>query len=711
MPFIEGQAFDQPLYHEAVGKGMFRGLLVLDRWMLWPFITDLVDDPGPHFMTPRYYQVIADARPFPSVKFHHSRCLRFGGLELPYWQRMAENYWDASVIERLYDRLVAFDSATTGAAQLVYRAYLRTLKVDDLRAAIAHGGTMMQGLTQQIAFMSTMQSIEGITLLDKTDEFDTHTYSFAGLSDALTQFGQQLSGAIGIPLVRLFGQSPAGLNSTGESDFRNYYDNVLALQENRLRDQVHLVLDLIYRHLFGEGLPQGFNFKFRPLWQLSGSEKAQAASTITDAVCKAVEQGIISPRIALKELRQSGSTTGVWTNISDADITAADPNPPPPPGQEGAGMPGAEGGLGGQPPALGGPGGETGPDIGGAGGDPIGAEEGPVPGSPEDDAVATDPHQTARERAAAAVRGTTPEHIEARQQAGAIVGGEKASDDTSDPFGATRTAAAAAIRGTTPEHDKARARAAATVQGTTPEHKKARQDAVEALHGGVGELGKPGVVEAEPNGRDGPAHFQVARAHAAAVVAGESRETAKDKLRAMGFVHDTLAIREVGGLVCKIETAKGQRRLGVWGNVEMPADYGFISGTSSAEGGREQMDCFVGEQPDSTKVWVIEQLEPATGLFDEHKVMLGFPDRQTALNAYTSAFNDGQGKNRIGKVYEMSIPTLKQMLVSWPYDTGKHGGQAADEFNAMGRYMRPPGEEPYEPTAPETYTEKQEKGG
>jgi len=81
-------------------------------------------------------------------------------------------------------------------------------------------GRMYEALIKQIELIRLYQSNEGMTLMDAKDKFEAHQFSFAGLPDVLLQFGQQISGAIGIPLVRLFGQSPAGLNSTGESDTR-----------------------------------------------------------------------------------------------------------------------------------------------------------------------------------------------------------------------------------------------------------------------------------------------------------------------------------------------------------------------------------------------------------------------------------------------------------------------------------------------------------
>ncbi len=120
---------------------------------------------------------------------------------------MTENEWGMSVVERIWDRLTAFDSATVGAAQLVYKAHLRTYKVEKLRELIALGGPAFEALLKNIDLIRQFQSNEGMTLMDAKDTFETHQYSFSGLDDILSQFAEQISGAVGIPLVRLFGQS------------------------------------------------------------------------------------------------------------------------------------------------------------------------------------------------------------------------------------------------------------------------------------------------------------------------------------------------------------------------------------------------------------------------------------------------------------------------------------------------------------------------
>ena len=329
---IDGQDPSTPLNLDTVSKGQFRGLKVYDRWQLQPADNVFIDS-GRDVGLPAYYTVIANlvTGELSNVKLHHSRVIRFIGVQLPLMQAMTEMFWGESVIERLYDRLIAFDTATAGAANLIQKAHLRTVQIDGLREVLAAGGQAEDNLLTMFHHMRMLQTNEGITLLDKNDQFATYQYSYTGLPEMILQFGQQVSGCLGIPLVRLFGQSPAGLNSTGESDLRMYYDNVAAQQESRLREGLNRVLRVMYRSLFGAAPPANYDFDFVPLWQTSAKEKADIAKTVTETVGAAFEAGIIDHGTAMKELKQVSEATGVFTNIDDDAITEAENAPPPMP--------------------------------------------------------------------------------------------------------------------------------------------------------------------------------------------------------------------------------------------------------------------------------------------------------------------------------------------------------------------------------------------
>lgn len=117
------------------------------------------------------------------------------------------------------------------------------------------------------------------------------------------------------------------------------------------------------------------------------------------------------------------------------------------------------------------------------------------------------------------------------------------------------------------------------------------------------------------------------------------------------------------GLDISIENPKGSERSGTnkdgkeWRSV-MPAHYGYFKRSIGADG--DHIDCYLGENENSKRVYVIDQKDDSTGKFDEHKIMLNYGDRDEAEKAYRSAFSDK--KNRIMKVTRMTIPEFKDWL-------------------------------------------------
>lgn len=332
---VDGQNPATPLRIETVADNQFRGLLVLDRWMLDPSMGDLVTTLGPDFGMPKFYRINASAPAMPRLTVHHSRCIRLSGIELPYWQRVQENMWGMSILERLYDRMLAFDSASQGAAQLVYKSFLRTLSVAGFRDLVSGGGKMLEGFLKQMAFMGRYQSNEGVTLVDAEDKMEySGATGFTGLSDVLQQFGQQISGALQIPLVRLFGQSPGGMGSNGDSEIRTYYDGVNQEQKRDLLVPVTKIYRMIGQSL-GINLDEGFSIAFKSLWQLTESEKAEYAGKVASMVSDVEGAQIIDRATALKELRQASHVSGIFTNVDDEQIEEAENEPDVPPIEEG----------------------------------------------------------------------------------------------------------------------------------------------------------------------------------------------------------------------------------------------------------------------------------------------------------------------------------------------------------------------------------------
>lgn len=119
------------------------------------------------------------------------------------------------------------------------------------------------------------------------------------------------------------------------------------------------------------------------------------------------------------------------------------------------------------------------------------------------------------------------------------------------------------------------------------------------------------------------------------------------------------------GLDISIENPRGSTRRGVspdgtpW-SVTMPAHYGYVRRTEGADG--DHVDVYLGTAPSSPFVWVVDQIDPDSGRFDEHKAFLGFPHREAVVECYDRAFNDDSGPARRRAITCLTVDEFKQWL-------------------------------------------------
>lgn len=124
-----------------------------------------------------------------------------------------------------------------------------------------------------------------------------------------------------------------------------------------------------------------------------------------------------------------------------------------------------------------------------------------------------------------------------------------------------------------------------------------------------------------------------------------------------------------GGYDFTVETPKGVTRSGKdeqgkpW-SVTMHDSYGYILGKIGVDG--DHIDMFINDAADldtfDGNVCVVDQVNPETGEFDEHKVMYGYPDEAAATKAYLS--NYSKGWKGLGKVTSVPKATFDKWLES-----------------------------------------------
>ena len=293
----------EPLDPDSILPGDFRGLLVRDRVDgVEPSLEIETDLDDPDFGYPRYYDFQTEE--LGSLRVHHSRVLRFTGRDLPRSQEAAESYWGASELEHIYEELQKRSATSANIAQLVFQANVTTLKMSDFGEVLAMGTeNQRRQVLAAIEEQNRMRTSFGLQLLSAGDTYENHPYSFSGLSEVYEAFMMDMAGAAGIPATRLFGRSPEGMNATGESDLKNYYELIGQMQERHLRPALEKLLPVMMISCLGVA-PERTEIRFPSLMTTSPREEAEIRARNTDTLVRAVQAGLLTPEEGRERLME-----------------------------------------------------------------------------------------------------------------------------------------------------------------------------------------------------------------------------------------------------------------------------------------------------------------------------------------------------------------------------------------------------------------------
>jgi phage-related protein (TIGR01555 family) len=303
---IDGQDPKDPLDLKTVTKGRLKNLWVFDKTQIFPTGTTIGG-------MPEFYR-LREAQ----TTIHASRLVRFEGSMTPYLARVRNNYWHDSELQHVFTALRDFDGAAENVAAMFYEA-----KIDVIKTALtklldkkAEGKAALE-LRYQEALLG--KGVHKTLFIDKGEEYAQKTIAFGGIHDVLEDFVVFACGAAKIPMVKLFGQSAPGMNSTGDTDLRLYYDHVAAEAEWQMMPPLEKLYEIIMRDALGV-MPEGFELCANPLWQISAKDQAtidyQRAQA--DQIYKNI--GAASPRLIARENKKRGT---LYTTMDDADVEAA----------------------------------------------------------------------------------------------------------------------------------------------------------------------------------------------------------------------------------------------------------------------------------------------------------------------------------------------------------------------------------------------------
>lgn len=319
---VDGQEdLSQPLRWETVRS--FDWLTTLEPTEVSP-VYYYTDPRSPQFGQAAVYQLnpmapgparaegnrVPDPIP-PMTYIHESRLLVFDGIRVSRRQMgAASGGWGDSVLTRVWPTLRDFNDCYSAAGVLVQDFAQAVFKIKGLAELLALNSDEV--VKTRMRAVNLSRSTARAILLDAEEEFDRKQTPVSGLPELLDRFQTRLAAAADMPLTLLMGMSPGGLNATGASDIRFFYDRVRAKQEQKLRPALEKITRLIM--LANGGEPENWSIQFKPLWQPTEAEQVQSRQAQATIDNTYIAAGVLTPEEVAKN-RFAGDTYSFDTKI------------------------------------------------------------------------------------------------------------------------------------------------------------------------------------------------------------------------------------------------------------------------------------------------------------------------------------------------------------------------------------------------------------
>lgn len=307
----DGLSPSEPLRIESARE--LRGVRVVDRYELWrseyyaagETTLDRVGEAKNYWLAPHstggaelFY--LGDVTGM--TLLHESRIIPMVGFAVPPARREERDGWGQPVLERYLDKLQAVTGAERAVGHLMHEWRIAILAIKGLRDIVRAPDGSTKLAERMVAF-NTAKRIAGLAVIDADgEEFSQQGAPVTGLAELYDRLCQALSGISGIPVTKLWGQSPSGLSTDDESGRTSWYDLVESHQRNRYRRPLRRICEIL--RATGQAdvdADARFRVEFEPLHTPTEKEGAEARKLQAETDDLYFDMGVVSA----DEIRQS----------------------------------------------------------------------------------------------------------------------------------------------------------------------------------------------------------------------------------------------------------------------------------------------------------------------------------------------------------------------------------------------------------------------
>lgn len=306
IPVSEKLRLDAPFTpNDFRADGLVR-FVVLDAYELTTLddATIISDITSPHFRMPESFSYGGQDISIENVIPVH-------GAEVPnqhYTDAMnVRKFWGMSKMYYYKEPVLNAHAMFSAVNSMMASNNVDVMKVPGLYDGIAACGSpteqaeMNSAMQARGALFARFKSMFNLAMIDNEETMERIKYDFSGIPQLLGEAVTACAGASDIPMTRLAGISPGGLNATGQSDLENYYNNIAATANEDLTP----IYDAIDRYMtlsvFGE--ERELEYKINSPHVMSEMQQAELDAKNVETVTKVDALSIVPDFVVLKKLQ------------------------------------------------------------------------------------------------------------------------------------------------------------------------------------------------------------------------------------------------------------------------------------------------------------------------------------------------------------------------------------------------------------------------
>lgn len=291
---------------ETIALGSLKGFKVVEPIWTTPYNYNATDPLAEDFYKPKSWFVMGR-------RVHASRLLTFISRPVPDILKPAYNFGGLSLTQLMEPDVFQWLRTRNSVSDLIHNFSVMALATD-MTDILAGSADKPGGLFDRAKMFVQNRDNQGLFIHDKEkEELQAVNVPMGGLHELQSQAQEHMAGPSHIPLVKLFGITPGGLNASSEGEIKVFYDHIRACQQKFFAEHLNTVLQILQLHLFGS-IDDAIGFEFIGLTAPTVKELAEIRKSNAETDSSYIAAGVLAPE-EVRERVASDPDSG-YNNLS-----------------------------------------------------------------------------------------------------------------------------------------------------------------------------------------------------------------------------------------------------------------------------------------------------------------------------------------------------------------------------------------------------------